>query len=140
MWWQVLWIVNFSRDKSEKAQHEIPPGEHSYSFPRDSYSPFSEFEVYVTAVNVFGNATSAHLELIPMETGKRAISLILKVFTLHFSSLDWNVGVNITFCQVVWQQYGGHCPDANKPNSVMTTHGIVVWLNMAMLMYLILAD
>lgn len=58
------------RAKSEKAQYEIPPGEHVYLLPRYSYSEYSALEVYVTAVNVFGNATSAPLELIPMETAK----------------------------------------------------------------------
>ncbi|XP_056107607.1 granulocyte colony-stimulating factor receptor [Rhinichthys klamathensis goyatoka] len=58
------------RAQSEKAQYEIPPGQHFYLIPRDSYSKYSELEVYVTAVNVLGNATSASLELIPMDTAK----------------------------------------------------------------------
>ncbi|KAK7147955.1 hypothetical protein R3I94_010471 [Phoxinus phoxinus] len=55
---------------SEKAQYEIPPGKNFYLIPRESYSEYFKLEVYVTAVNVLGNATSAPLELIPMETAK----------------------------------------------------------------------
>ncbi|XP_077062198.1 granulocyte colony-stimulating factor receptor isoform X2 [Siphateles boraxobius] len=58
------------RAKSGKAQFEIPSGQHFYLIPRDAYSVHFELEVYVTAVNDFGNATSALLELIPMETAK----------------------------------------------------------------------
>ncbi|KAK2903449.1 hypothetical protein Q8A67_008162 [Cirrhinus molitorella] len=46
----------------------IPPRAHSCSIQRESYHLFSEVEINVTAVNVFGNATSETLKLIPMET------------------------------------------------------------------------
>uniref|UniRef100_A0A672KM45 Granulocyte colony-stimulating factor receptor-like n=1 Tax=Sinocyclocheilus grahami TaxID=75366 RepID=A0A672KM45_SINGR len=53
---------------SENVRYVIPPGVHFYSIPRESYSLFSEMEINVTAVNVFGNATSETLKLIPLET------------------------------------------------------------------------
>ncbi|XP_073702932.1 granulocyte colony-stimulating factor receptor [Garra rufa] len=63
-------ILQIFRTESNQVKcdpYEIPPGAHSHSIPREPYGLFSEVEINVTAVNVFGNATSETLKLILME-------------------------------------------------------------------------
>ncbi|XP_050987258.1 granulocyte colony-stimulating factor receptor isoform X2 [Labeo rohita] len=52
----------------QKVQYMIPPRADFFSIPRESFNLYSELEINVTAVNIFGNTTSETLKLIPMET------------------------------------------------------------------------
>ncbi|XP_051721936.1 granulocyte colony-stimulating factor receptor isoform X2 [Ctenopharyngodon idella] len=92
------------RAKSRKKQFEIPPGEHFCLIPRDSYHLFLELEVYVTAVNVFGNATSAPLKLIPMKTAKLKPPKITKVEAYPSGSLQfsWSLAESQKWLQVTF--------------------------------------
>ncbi|XP_067255545.1 granulocyte colony-stimulating factor receptor [Chanodichthys erythropterus] len=92
------------RGRSGKKQIEIPPGKHFCLIPRDSYSLFLELEVYVTAVNVFGNATSAPLKWIPMETAKVNPPKITRVepHTSGCLKFSWSLAESQKWLQVVF--------------------------------------
>uniref|UniRef100_A0A8C1B0N6 Colony stimulating factor 3 receptor n=1 Tax=Cyprinus carpio carpio TaxID=630221 RepID=A0A8C1B0N6_CYPCA len=62
------YILHIFREMSKNDRYVIPRGMHSYSIPSDSL--FLEMEINVTAVNIFGNATSETLKLVPLETAK----------------------------------------------------------------------
>ncbi|XP_067305479.1 granulocyte colony-stimulating factor receptor [Pseudorasbora parva] len=90
------YILHVSRANSEKSQYEIPPGQHLFLLPRNSYDILSEVEVYVTAVNVLGNATSAPLKLIPYQTAKLYAPVIKRFEALSSGCLRYSWSLSPT--------------------------------------------
>ncbi|XP_052473537.1 granulocyte colony-stimulating factor receptor isoform X4 [Carassius gibelio] len=66
---QTNYTLNIFRPEDDQYdQYVIPSVNHFYSIPMEYYGLYSEMEINVTAMNVFGNTTSETLKLKPMDT------------------------------------------------------------------------
>ncbi|XP_053488053.1 granulocyte colony-stimulating factor receptor [Ictalurus furcatus] len=73
-----------------------PPEENFYRVPRGGFTLFHEVQVYVVAMNVFGQATSNLLVLDPMKTAKLDAPVIQGVGTQTFGCLEYKWSLSNT--------------------------------------------
>ncbi|KAK3572127.1 hypothetical protein QTP86_022205 [Hemibagrus guttatus] len=100
------------RDTSPLKMHVPLPEDNFFMVPRDCFALFQEMQVYVVAMNAFGQARSNLLVLDPMTTVKLDAPLIERVGTQSFGCLEFNWSLSHT---QTWIQKPLHIEIKMKP-------------------------
>ncbi|KAK3551617.1 hypothetical protein QTP70_020825, partial [Hemibagrus guttatus] len=99
-------------DTSPLKMHVPLPEDNFFMVPRDCFALFQEMQVYVVAMNAFGQARSNLLVLDPMTTVKLDAPLIERVGTQSFGCLEFNWSLSHT---QTWIQKPLHIEIKMKP-------------------------